>query len=157
MHRKRAENRWAAISGCRWNGDDPYLDRFVTIDDFFVRKVMLFKYSYAFIMLPGGFGTMDEFFEALTLSDREDSEISAGRHGDPILEQAPGTRRRHAQARNGHAADTKLLFYTDSVEEAAAFIAAAVQEFGISSSNPLKILGESPLRKEPAHHPTTRG
>ena len=46
---------------------NPYLDRFVTIDHFFVRKVMLFKYSYAFIMLPGGFGTMDEFFEALTL------------------------------------------------------------------------------------------
>ncbi|MBL7802325.1 MAG: TIGR00730 family Rossman fold protein [Saprospiraceae bacterium] len=47
--------------------ENPYLDKFVTIDFFFVRKVLLAKYSYAFIILPGGFGTMDEFFETLTL------------------------------------------------------------------------------------------
>ncbi len=46
---------------------NPYLDKFVTIDYFFVRKVLLAKYSYAFVILPGGFGTMDEFFEMLTL------------------------------------------------------------------------------------------
>ena len=44
-----------------------YLDRSITVHHFFVRKVLLFKYSYAFIALPGGFGTMDELFEALTL------------------------------------------------------------------------------------------
>jgi len=44
-----------------------YLDRCVTARYFFVRKVLLFKYSYAFVALPGGFGTMDELFEALTL------------------------------------------------------------------------------------------
>ncbi len=44
-----------------------YLDHSVTVRYFFVRKVMLFKYSYAFVALPGGFGTMDELFEALTL------------------------------------------------------------------------------------------
>ena len=46
---------------------NPYLDRFVTCRHFFVRKVLLFKYSYAFVALPGGIGTMDELFEALTL------------------------------------------------------------------------------------------
>src|SRR5436190_7877528 len=46
---------------------NPYLDRFVTIKYFFVRKVMLLKYSYAFVVMPGGFGTMDELFEAMTL------------------------------------------------------------------------------------------
>ncbi|MBL8755946.1 MAG: TIGR00730 family Rossman fold protein [Planctomycetes bacterium] len=46
---------------------NPYLDRFVEFRYFFVRKVMLVKYSYAFVVLPGGFGTMDELFEALTL------------------------------------------------------------------------------------------
>ena len=46
---------------------NPYLDRFVTFRYFFVRKVMLVKYSYAFVVMPGGFGTMDELFEALTL------------------------------------------------------------------------------------------
>lgn len=44
-----------------------YLDHWVTMDYFFTRKTMLIKYSYAFIVMPGGFGTMDEFFEALTL------------------------------------------------------------------------------------------
>jgi uncharacterized protein (TIGR00730 family) len=44
-----------------------YLDRFVTFKHFFVRKVMLVKYSYAFVVLPGGFGTLDEIFETATL------------------------------------------------------------------------------------------
>lgn len=46
---------------------NPYLDRHVDMDYFFTRKTMLIKYSYAFVVMPGGFGTMDEFFEALTL------------------------------------------------------------------------------------------
>lgn len=44
-----------------------YLDHWVNIRYFFVRKTLLIKYSYAFIVLPGGFGTMDEYFEAITL------------------------------------------------------------------------------------------
>lgn len=44
-----------------------YLHKSITFEHFFVRKVLLIKYSYAFIILPGGFGTMDEFFETLTL------------------------------------------------------------------------------------------
>ncbi|MFM8485142.1 MAG: TIGR00730 family Rossman fold protein [Bacteroidota bacterium] len=47
--------------------ENPWLDKFVTIRYFFVRKVLLVKYSYAFVIMPGGFGTMDEFFETLTL------------------------------------------------------------------------------------------
>ena len=44
-----------------------YMQRFITFEHFFVRKVLLVKYSYAFIIMPGGFGTMDEFFETITL------------------------------------------------------------------------------------------
>jgi uncharacterized protein (TIGR00730 family) len=44
-----------------------FLDRWITFHHFFVRKVMLVKYSYAFIALPGGFGTLDEVFETATL------------------------------------------------------------------------------------------
>ena len=46
---------------------NPYLTNWITFEHFFVRKVLLVKYSYAFIIMPGGFGTMDEFFETLTL------------------------------------------------------------------------------------------
>ena len=46
---------------------NPYLDRWITFQHFFVRKVMLVKYSYAFVALPGGFGTLDEIFETATL------------------------------------------------------------------------------------------
>ena len=44
-----------------------YLDRFVEFEHFFVRKVMLLKYSQAFVVMPGGLGTLDEVFEAATL------------------------------------------------------------------------------------------
>jgi uncharacterized protein (TIGR00730 family) len=46
---------------------NPYLDKYITFRYFFVRKVMLVKYSYAFVALPGGFGTLDEIFETATL------------------------------------------------------------------------------------------
>lgn len=46
---------------------NPYLDRFVEFEYFFVRKVMLVKYSQAFVVMPGGLGTLDEVFETATL------------------------------------------------------------------------------------------
>lgn len=62
--------------GCSINlpfekGPNPYVDRFVRFDHFFVRKVMLVKYSSAFVVMPGGFGTLDEVFETLTLMQTE--------------------------------------------------------------------------------------
>ena len=46
---------------------NPYMTRVVDFDYFFIRKVLLTKYSYAFVVLPGGYGTLDELFETLTL------------------------------------------------------------------------------------------
>lgn len=46
---------------------NPYMHQWITLDYFFVRKFLLLKYSYAFVVLPGGWGTMDEMFETLTL------------------------------------------------------------------------------------------
>lgn len=72
-----AANRGAREAGGRTVGcniilpeeqaPNPYIDRLVNFRHFFVRKVMLVKYSQAFIIMPGGFGTMDEAFEAATL------------------------------------------------------------------------------------------
>jgi len=47
--------------------ENSYCDTQVRFRYFFIRKVMLVKYSYGFVVMPGGFGTLDEFFEALTL------------------------------------------------------------------------------------------
>lgn len=46
---------------------NPYVDRFIELRYFFVRKVMLVKYSHAFVAMPGGLGTLDELFEVATL------------------------------------------------------------------------------------------
>src|ERR1700685_4417701 len=72
-----AANRGARSAGGRSVGcniklpkeqaPNPYLDRMVEFRYFFVRKLMLLKYSYAFVALPGGFGTLDEIFETLVL------------------------------------------------------------------------------------------
>ena len=49
------------------SGANPYVDTLINFRYFFVRKTMFIKYSNAFIIFPGGFGTLDEAFEALTL------------------------------------------------------------------------------------------
>lgn len=46
---------------------NPYLNKWITVKYFFVRKMLFIKYSYAYIVMPGGYGTLDEFFEAITL------------------------------------------------------------------------------------------
>jgi uncharacterized protein (TIGR00730 family) len=50
---------------------NPYLDKWITFHHFFIRKVMLVRYSCAFVVLPGGFGTLDEVFETATLIQTE--------------------------------------------------------------------------------------
>ena len=72
-----AANKGASLAGGRSigcnielpfeQGANPYVDTLVNFRYFFVRKTMFIKYSFAFIIFPGGFGTLDELFEAITL------------------------------------------------------------------------------------------
>ena len=64
---------------------NPYIDKekSLNFDYFFVRKVMFIKYSQGFIVLPGGFGTLDELFEVVTLRQ-------IGLHSKPIAFCDPG-------------------------------------------------------------------
>jgi hypothetical protein len=126
---------------------NPYLDRAVTFRHFFVRKVMLVKYSYAFVIMPGGLGTMDEFFEAavliqtkkiqsfpIVLMDKNYWRPLAG-----LLEQ---------MVRDGtiDRSDLQLCLFTDSAEEAMAHIEKhAVAQFGLvrhRAPRPSPMLGE---------------
>ncbi len=103
---------------------NPYLDRFVEFRYFFVRKVMLVKYSYAFVVLPGGFGTLDELFEAATL-------IQTGKiHDFPIVLMGVDYWRplvaflRTTMVAHGtiEAADVDRLLVTDDVAAAVAHV-----------------------------------
>ena len=69
---KGAKNAGALSLGCNIElpfeqHPNPYLDRMVNIRYFFVRKELLRKYSSGFVIMPGGLGTLDEFFEVITL------------------------------------------------------------------------------------------
>ena len=125
-----------------------YLDKWVTFKHFYVRKLMLIKYSYAFIALPGGFGTLDEIFETATL-------IQTGKiqqfplvliwrdYWHPFLDFL---RSRLIAERTIDPADYNHLTVTDSPEEAVTSITdIALHRFGLTYGPRLKrrwFLGE---------------
>lgn len=99
---------------------NPYVDKFVEFKYFFVRKVMLVKYSYAFVVLPGGFGTMDELFEALTLVQTRKIEnfpvvLMGESYWRPLLEFLQSTM---VAAKTISPEDINLLTVTDSPDVA---------------------------------------
>jgi uncharacterized protein (TIGR00730 family) len=111
-----------------------YLDHWVTFRHFYVRKVMLVKYSYAFIALPGGFGTMDEMFEAATLIQtgkiRDFPLVMMGvEYWRPLLDFL---KRTMLVARTIDPADVDRILVTDSAEEAVEAVREAGQgRFGL--------------------------
>lgn len=129
---------------------NPYLDRWVTCHYFFVRKVLLVKYSYAFVVLPGGFGTLDELAEALTLIQTGKIEqfpvILIGRdYWTPLRAMMDVM----VEAGTISASDLDLMLVTDSVPEAMAHLEQyAVKQFGLKRRQrprPSTLLGERPL------------
>jgi uncharacterized protein (TIGR00730 family) len=110
-----------------------YLDRSVTCRHFFVRKVLLFKYSYAFVALPGGLGTLDELFEALTLIQTGKVEsfpvvLIGSSYWQPLVDLL----QRMVIEHTIDARDLKLLLVTDDLDEAIAHLDRnARQHFGL--------------------------
>jgi hypothetical protein len=106
-----------------------YLDRWITFKYFFVRKVMLVKYSVAFVVLPGGYGTLDELFEAVTLVQtgkilRFPIVLMCTEFWGPLMDFVRGWLARHGTI---DPADIQLLTLTDSVDEAMAVIRTGLQ------------------------------
>jgi len=127
--------------------ENPYVQKSVGFRYFFVRKTLLVKYSYAFVCMPGGMGTMDEMFEALTL-------IQTGKikhfpvilFGKDYWKKLVDLMDDMVSAGTISAADLNLLLITDSVEEMVKHIRKnSIEEFGLKKSThikPLKWLGE---------------
>ena len=125
--------------------NNKYMHHSVVFKHFFVRKVLLLKYSCAFVILPGGFGTMDECFETLTL-------IQTGKIMNfPVVVMGVsywGRLREMLDTMVGEgtigAADLDLVCFTDSVDDAMAHIRDRVlSRFGLwSPISPRGILGE---------------
>lgn len=129
---------------------NPYLDRWVTCRYFFVRKVLLVKYSYAFIVLPGGFGTLDELTEALTLiQTRKILQFPIVLMGVDYWAPFLAMVRTMVDEGTISASDLDLMLVTDSVSDAMAHLELhAVQHFGLTKRKvprPRKIFGEKPL------------
>jgi uncharacterized protein (TIGR00730 family) len=145
-----AANRGARDAGGRTVGcnielpheqrPNPYLDHWITFRHFYVRKVMLVKYSYAFVALPGGLGTLDEIFETATL-------VQTGKiKGFPVVLMpapfwGPLTAFLHTLAMEGTIDEANVNHFQvmDSAEAAAAHVRdAALQKFGLSYRKRLK-------------------
>jgi len=127
-----------------------YLDRWVTCHYFFVRKVLLFKYSYAFVVLPGGLGTLDELNEALTLIQTKKVAhfpvvLIGTEYWEPYLTLL------HRMADKGAIGphDVDLLKVTDDLDEAIAHLEAhTVEAFGLRRvRKPAWWLGERKLQR----------
>jgi uncharacterized protein (TIGR00730 family) len=119
---------------------NPYLDKWVNIRYFFVRKTLLIKYSYAFVVMPGGFGTLDEYFEALTLiQTKKISEFPIVIFDTLFHKELIA----HIEVMKNKAtiSDTDTQFYliTDSIEEAVSYIQQnSIIKFGLKPQKPYK-------------------
>lgn len=124
-----------------------YLDKWVNIDYFFVRKVLLTKYSYAFVVMPGGYGTMDEFFESMTMIQTGKMQrLPVILMGKEFHEELYLYIQNMIAEKTISPEDARLFLFTDSVPEAIAHINKyAIEGFGLKKKRrirPFGFLGE---------------
>ena len=107
--------------------ENPYLHKSVTFEYFFVRKTLLIKYSYAFIIMPGGFGTMDEFFETLTLIQTKTlTQFPIVLFGKDYYKELMEAIADMAKRGTISAEDMNLVLLTDDIDEAMQHIYAYI-------------------------------
>jgi len=133
--------------------ENPYLDSYVNFKYFFTRKVLLVKYSYAFIIFPGGFGTLDELFETLTLIQTRKIEgfpvvLYGVEYWTPVLDMMKRMEEEHTILPE----DRNLLLVTDSLEEANDYIQKeAYVKFKMEKKraiSPISVFFEGRLRRK---------
>jgi uncharacterized protein (TIGR00730 family) len=117
-----------------------YLDRSVTMHYFFVRKALLVKYSYAFVVMPGGAGTLDELFEALTLiQTKKIKNFPIVIMGTAYWKELIEFIRKMAEFGTINEADIDLIYATDSVDQAIEHIRTkAIEPFGLRVSTRIR-------------------
>ncbi len=103
--------------------ENPYLHKSITFEHFFVRKVLLAKYSYAFVIMPGGFGTMDELFETLTLVQTKSvTQFPVVLYGKEFFQPLVEHMKWMAKEGTISKEDLDLMLITDDVDEAMEYI-----------------------------------
>jgi hypothetical protein len=112
---------------------NPYLHKWIYIPYFFVRKVILVKYSYAFVVMPGGMGTLDELFEALTLiQTKMIADFPVVIFDSEYHKELTHHIQKMVESESISKDDLKLLFITDSVDELVEHIKKhAISKFGL--------------------------
>jgi len=113
---------------------NPYLDIWMNFRYFFVRKVMLTKYSFAFVIMPGGFGTLDELFECLTLiQTAKIKRFPVVIMGTNFYKNLYAHIETMIQEGTISPEDKELFLYTDDIQEALDFINEnAVKKFNLN-------------------------
>lgn len=128
---------------------NPYMHTWIKFKYFFVRKVLLLKYSYAFIVLPGGVGTMDELFETLTLIQTgiiNDFPIVI--FGDHFYTELKMLLDKMVEEKTISPNDLNLVKFTDDIEEGILHIKQYILDnYEIKKKSPLRILFENNPKK----------
>jgi len=112
---------------------NPYMDKWMDFQFFFVRKVMLIKYSYGFIVMPGGVGTMDELFQALTLiQTKKVTNFPVVLIGTDYYKDVTELFDKMCEEKTISETDKELFLITDSIDEAISHIQThAVEKFNL--------------------------
>ncbi len=113
---------------------NPYLDVMINFNYFFVRKVILLKYSYAFVVMPGGAGTMDELFEVITLiQTKKIFQFPVVLIGTEYFQELREMLEHMVEEETISPEDIDLFYFTDSIEDAMNHIKVnIVDKYGIT-------------------------